>query len=239
MRGVNLEEVLKREKRKSLKKNGDEILSAFKDILKDVDAHDERIRNNIFNAGEDIDKINYHHLNPENIFNEEQIKKLCKVYRLRFLSSKYFKAEIPYEAIAKVRRLETEGEISNFKILAPAQMFKLISKDRDPLLFIPLGNKRYYLVHKWGSDLSWYRRLAVYPFRSFKTLLFLIVLIAFLCASLIPDSAILGSREGSTFGLRGVFFFYSLIGISGITALYGYSRMKNFNGELWNSRYLD
>ena len=36
--------------------------------------------------------------------------------------------------------------------MAPSALFRLEKTD-DPLLFVPLGNNYYYLVHKWGNDL--------------------------------------------------------------------------------------
>ena len=33
-----------------------------------------------------------------------------------------------------------------------SKLFRLKNTD-DPLLFVPLGNSYFYLVHKWGNDL--------------------------------------------------------------------------------------
>ncbi|MDZ7848782.1 MAG: hypothetical protein U5L96_19760 [Owenweeksia sp.] len=48
--GVNLERILKSERKKTEKKNPDEILAAFRRILADDDATDEQIAAQIFNG---------------------------------------------------------------------------------------------------------------------------------------------------------------------------------------------
>ena len=54
----------------------------------------------------------------------------------------------------KIKSLEKthNTNIGDFKIMAPSALFRLEKTD-DPLLFVPLGNNYYYLVHKWGNDL--------------------------------------------------------------------------------------
>ena len=37
--------------------------------------------------------------------------------------------------------------------MAPSKLFELENYD-DPLLFASLGDGYYYLIHKWGNDLS-------------------------------------------------------------------------------------
>lgn len=239
--GVDLEHALHKARAREEAKNPDELLRAFKRVLEDDDALDERVINNIFSENNSLDQLNINELESERIFTLAQIKKLCTTYRLRFLDTKYFKGEIPYQAIAHIKRLQKEGatEIKNFKIIAPAHMFNLEYKDKDPLLFIPLGNQRYYLVHKWGNDLSLWRKLLVFPFRSFKTLLGSVAFMAAFVVSSVPSSLIMGPYDVNSLAPRIIFFFYLFIAFSGLTALYGFSRMKNFNSELWNSKYMD
>lgn len=239
--GVNLEEELKTEKRKSEKGNADDVLQAFRKLLQADDQLDESILSNIFGGGSRVATLDWQSLDPDHIFHIDQIKKLCTDYRLRFLDGRYFKGEIPHEAIAKVKRLQkVQGdEIKGFKILAPAPMFNLQYRDKDPLLFIPLGKDRYYLVHKWGQDLHPLRKLMVLPFRNFKTLLACVAGFALTVVMAIPDSVIMGPYDSSSAALRVIFFFYLFIAFSGLTVLYGFSRVKNFNSALWNSKYLD
>ncbi|HAD96747.1 MAG TPA: hypothetical protein DCG19_05030 [Cryomorphaceae bacterium] len=238
-KGVNLEEVLVKNRARQQRRKPDEVLNAFRDLLREDDAREEAIRKALKDGSDQLDNVNVSILEADRIFTGEQIKNLCRVYRLRFLAAQRFKGEIPYEAISRVKQLQRKnsGDLTNFKILAPAAMFNLVEKDKDPLLFLSLGNDRYYLVHKWGKDMSILRKLLVFPFRSLKTLLGCVLALTFVVVMSIPDSVMISPQGGSLVSLRIIFFFYLFIAFSGLTTLYGFSRMKNFNGALWDSHY--
>ena len=240
-KAVNLEEVLKSEKRKSERQSADEVVDAFRRLLKQDDEIDEGILDNIFGGNDSFAHLDPHKLKPDRIFHLDHIRKLCTDYRLRFLDGRYFKGNIPYEAIGRIKKIQRnqEVEIEHFKILAPAPMFNLELRDKDPLLFVPLSDERFYLVHKWGRDLHPLRRLLVFPFRNFKSLLGTVAVFAFLVVMCVPDSVMTGPYDDSTAAIRVIFFFYLFIAFSGLTALYGFSRLKNFNSNLWNSKYFD
>ncbi|WP_395062778.1 hypothetical protein [Flavobacterium sp.] len=48
--------------------------------------------------------------------------------------------------------------------MAPSKAFNLKKYD-DPLLFAPIGNDYYYLIHKWGNDLAWYKNFKFYQLK--------------------------------------------------------------------------
>lgn len=48
---------------------------------------------------------------------------------------------------------------NNTYIMAPKQSFKLEERPKDPLLFYKINDEYYYLIHKWGNDLSVFRRV--------------------------------------------------------------------------------
>jgi hypothetical protein len=238
---LNLEEAAQKEKARHEAKSPDQLLTAFKELLQADDALDDEILKRIFKGSDQVEQLDMRQLDPERIYTAEQIESLCIRYRLRFLSARYFKGEIPYEAIAKVKALQKGQPYvqENFKIVAPAPMFNLTEKDKDPLLFLSLGGERYYLIHKWGNDLNMFRRLWVLPFRNFSTLLASVALVALSVVLLMPNSIMMGPYDQNSYALRVIFFFYLFIAFSGLTALYGFSRVKNFNENLWDSRYLD
>jgi hypothetical protein len=103
-----------------------------------------------------------------NLFTIKEIKTICLKYNLRFLDSSYFKAPFPYDAISKIKAFEEKYnvKIKTFKVVAPAEVFKLEDCNKDPLLFAQLADNRYYLIHQWGNDLAWYRALISYPIKS-------------------------------------------------------------------------
>jgi hypothetical protein len=242
MRGVNLEEELVAIKNKRIAQHPDEILEAFQNLLSNINQQDAHIEQQIRSSfGDQQSALDLSKLDAKNIYDLSDIRNLCIKYRLRFLDGGLFKGDIPYEAIAKVKSLQKahQTEMEAFKIVAPADLFNLKEKDKDPLLFVPLANNKFFLVHKWGNDLHPLRALLVYPFRDFTTLFKTVVAFAFLIAAVIPSSVMMGPHDTTSLHIRVILFFYLFLAFCGMTALYGFSRMKNFNSALWESKYTD
>lgn len=179
--------------------------------------------------------FNFNLLETSHIFHLEDIKNICTIYRLRFLDSKFFKGGIPEEAISKIRNLESihHTSLKNFKIVAPAKLLKLENAD-DPLLFAPMGNDYYYLIHKWGRDLHPLRKWLMWPYKNFENLVFTVFLFSILLTALIPMSwftAQAGTQEY-------IFLFLILFKmVGGVVLFYGFAKGKNFNGAIWNSKF--
>jgi hypothetical protein len=117
----------------------------------------------------------FKHLPQERIFTEDAIKRICITYNLRFLSTSLYcgtlDPEIPHK-IAELRHwnrghLPGEARFSEakFMIAAPKESFVLQERPIDPLLFCHLEGDRYFLVHKWGSDISWLRAVRRFVIR--------------------------------------------------------------------------
>lgn len=92
------------------------------------------------------------------VFTLEQIKGICIKYRLRFLPSNLYKGNIDPQLPSKVKEfVMLEGksvEDYQYYICAPAESFELQARSKDPLLFAKLDEDHYYLIHKWGDDMS-------------------------------------------------------------------------------------
>ncbi|KAA2217038.1 hypothetical protein [Maribacter flavus] len=233
---TNLLEKLRLEKEK-LRKSEELILDDVRAILSKVDDDNSRIAKNLVNSqsGSQVNSFTFDLLDSDKIFHIDQIKNLCIDYRLRFLDTKYFKGEIPAEAYSKIRSLEKEHntELKGFKIIAPSKLFKLEDKD-DPLLFAPMGNGYYYLIHKWGNDLNPFRKLMMWPFKNVGNLIFVIVLISYLTTLLIPNGLFSKSNSVAEFGILFFFMFKSIVAIA---IFYGFAMGKNFSPAIWNSKY--
>lgn len=172
-------------------------------------------------------------LEHDRIYHIDTIKTICIDYRLRFLDSHYFKGDLPYEAISKIKALEKEHntQLNGFKIMAPAKLLKLENAD-DPLLFAPIGNGYYYLIHKWGNDLSAYRKWIMLPFKSLENLLITALLSSYILSLIIPHGDI--KIHSSQFWLIFLFMFKSVVAI---ILYYAFARGKNVSAENWNSKY--
>lgn len=233
---TNIEDELSR-----LKSKGFDSKNALQQVYDILNAHQdnqERIQGNLQKRKKvGINNFVFDLLETDKIYHIDQIKKICIDYRLRFLSSKYFKGDIPQEAYARISALEKqhETELGSFKIIAPSKLFKLKDKD-DPLLFAPIGNDYFYLIHKWGNDLHPMRKLLMWPFKNIINLTLVVVLLSYLTTLLVPNG--LFSKTGSTAEFLIIFFFMFKC-LASVVIFYGFALGKNFNPAIWNSKYFN
>ncbi len=216
----------------------EEILRRVREILHEHHENQERIENNISNDKNSVvNNFDFNLLETNKIYHLDQIKKVCIDYRLRFLNSNYFKGDIPQAALQKISEIERQHniEVKGFKIIAPSKLFKLKDKD-DPLLFAPIGNDYFYLVHKWGNDLHPLRKLLMWPFKNIVNLTLLVLVVSYLVTLLVPNG--LFSKTNSTAEFWIIFFFMFKC-LASVVIFYGFALGKNFNPAIWNSKYFN
>jgi ABC-type multidrug transport system fused ATPase/permease subunit len=213
-----------------------EILNQIKNIFE----NDEIDRNEIINRLIKIsivskNKFDLDLLETNKIFHLKSIKQTCIDYRLRFLDSKLFKNKIPEEAISKIKDLEKihNTTFEGFKIMAPAKLFKLEKSD-DPLLFIPLGNEYFYLVHKWGNDLNPFRKIMMIPFKSMGNIVVTLIALSAFTTLFLPVSKF-GPENINI--VKFISFLFVFKTYCAIVVYYSFWKGKNFSGEIWNSNY--
>ena len=224
---INLERRLQSIERNE-SSNKKELLTEVHEILAQGFDDDRRVIQSIRENSKEKSELNLFSDVP--VYSLKSIYKLCVRYRLRFLDSKYFKGEIPYEAIQKVKDFERTNavKVGSYKILAPVELFSTEDKDSDPLLFIDLGNNNYYLVHKWGRDMSFLRYLMVFPLRNYYTLFFTITAAVALFSFSIPVEKFIYSL---------FIFMFTFIASCCLTLLYCFAYRKNLNQIGWNSKF--
>ncbi|MDO6819208.1 hypothetical protein [Zobellia sp. 1_MG-2023] len=232
LKKVNIEEKLSKIRPETDHKNLSEL---YQILNRDIESR-EKIGNTLQNKNSSAtNALNLDLLETNRIYHVNQIKKICVDYRLRFLTSNYFKGEIPAEAIAEIKRIEEAHniELKGFRILAPSKLFKLEDKD-DPVLFAPIGNNYFYLIHKWGNDLHPLRKWLMWPFKNIVNLILLIVFLSFFMALLVPEG--LFSKNSSNAQFFIIFFFIFKCSAS-VAIFYGFALGKNFNHAIWNSKF--
>ncbi|MCC4213851.1 hypothetical protein [Leeuwenhoekiella parthenopeia] len=233
LKKTNIHDKLYREEFKNAEKG---LISWVTGFINKSESENERILNNLASeSSEDAVKFNFDLLQSDRIFHEKSIKKICVDYRLRFLDSRYFKGTFPQEALSEISRLENEHEISlkGFKIMAPSKMF-VLSKTDDPLLFAPMGNGYYYLIHKWGNDLHPLRKWMMWPFKNFENLIFTILLSSVVATLLVPDGLFTRKQD---FSQDVMVFFFMFKSIAAVVLFYGFALGKNFNTAIWRCQY--
>jgi hypothetical protein len=234
---INLEKELFKEK----KNHPQAFIEEVKEILNKEAEKEQKIIDSIAQNGE-VSVVDYSKLDKSRIFDIEHIRNLCIKYRLRFLDSRRFTGNIPHEAILKIKRLsERQGmEFSKFKIAAPSKLFKLEDTNADPLLFIDLGNDKYYLIHQWGKDMKWYYRFLYWPVRSFAHLGITIIGFVTLLTILMPNEILVWQDYRNTKELVGyfgwhrlAFMFHIMIVTFGMVSFLWWSQQKEFSDNAW------
>lgn len=232
---INIPEKILRSRKNRI---GDQdLLDKVHQILQQETLRDEKILQ-AFHEEVDIDTVNefnIDHLETHRIFHLDDIEKMCVQYRLRFLSTALFKAKLPYEALIQIKRVEKDHGLAlkGFKIMAPASVFKLKSAD-DPILFAPIANNYYYLIHSWGRDLHPLRKLLMWPYRHLENFMFSILLLSLFFTSLIPQGMFSKEESPSQYIILFVFMFKW---ITGLAIFYGVKFGKNFSSAIWRSTF--
>ena len=232
---------LKDELKKFQSKENSDILDLVNNQLLNDELIENNIKKNLNSCATSLENIDLTKYNKNDVYDLKSIKSIAVKYRLRFLPTKYFKNEIPQEAIFKTKYLEKNNNtsIKNFHILAPATSFDLEDVNKDPLLFAPLKNGKYLLIHQWGTDLAWYKNLSALPLRSLESILISIGFVALLLSIITPTWLILNSAEIDMgyFGYHRIaWFLYSYILISSITTFICFSQNIYPSEYQWNKK---
>lgn len=225
-------------KRRTRRVSSESLLNEVMDVFTETDTHRDAIKRQINSASgssnENVLQIEL--LQSERIFHKNEIQHTCIEFRLRFLDARFFKGNLPEEAISEIRNMENQHQtkLNSFKIMAPASLLKLESAD-DPLLFASLGNDYYYLIHKWGNDLHPLRKWLMWPYRNFENLIFMVFVLSLLFTWITPMQIFTkGTPSISEYLLLFLFMFKA---VGGVVLFYGFAKGKNFNEAIWDSKY--
>ncbi len=234
MKSVNIEEKLVQARQKSL--HSENILSWVSQVFNEIDVERNKTLQKLKNNSTSItNKFDIDKVEVNKIYHISQIKKVCVDYRLRFLETKFFKGDYPAEAITKIKELERKHNIklNGFKIIAPSVLFRLKKAD-DPILMAPMGNNYYYLIHKWGNDLHPLRKLLFWPIKNVGNLLFSFLLLS-IGLTVLTNNFIFNNQVSLPYTIMLFMFYFK--GVVGLTLFYGIALGKNFNENIWQSKY--
>ncbi|SCY12569.1 hypothetical protein SAMN05192588_1273 [Nonlabens sp. Hel1_33_55] len=237
LRRTNIEQKLQQSRNKTIQES--DILDQVREILAQDDLKEDAIIARMKSPQKPTPRNSFDIdlLDSDKIYHVDQIRDICVDYRLRFLDTRYFKNEIPQEALNKIKQLEKDHQttLRGFKIVAPSKMFKLENAD-DPLLFAPIGNGYFYLIHKWGNDLNAFRKAWAWPFKSFENLIICTILVSLVAAYAVPNGIFSKDTSGVQFVL---IFFFTFKSIAAMVLYYSFAAGKNFNTAIWNSKYFN
>ena len=232
MRKVNLFEELLSERNKEI--SSDELKSILKKIWITHDSKKDQIRISLNKKNDHKNnQLKFDKMESKNIFHKDTIKKICVRYRLRFLDSNLFKGEYPKNITRIITDLESKHDtsLSNFKIMAPSKLFKIKSPD-DPILFVPIGNDYFYLVHKWGKEFNKLRKLMVLPFKNIDNLTIFSILVSIFFA-LVGKLVMPSLTSSEVF----ILFLFLVKGFIFIFFYMFFLTRRNFSESNWNSKF--
>ena len=179
-------------------------------------------------------------LDFKRMYSEEAIRQLAIKYRLRFLEASHFKPLIPAQAISSLHQLEREAnlEFKSVYILAPTELFDLKHCEEDPIMFVKIGLRTWYLVDQWGGDLHWSRSLIFFPLRNKACFTISVMMMGFLAASLFPVHQIVSNYAGADLSAHLSLFLWINLCISSLIAYFGFAFFRELSADQWNSAYL-
>lgn len=236
MKSVDINYELEKIKNKTRSKEDDLIAEANKILTKDLFS-EKKILNNLKRYNNSFELIDEEDVDSDRIFNISEIKKIAIDYRLKFIDSQFFKAEIPYAAILKIKEINTNfrKDIKGFKILAPLDAFKDEKITKNSILFAPTNYGNYCLIHSWGSQLKWHRKLTSWPLKNFENLLKTVLLYTLIITLVIPTPLITLDSEATYWcGYRAAAFMHLFIFHLGVTAYITFTFGKNLNSMTWD-----
>jgi len=208
--------------------------------------------------GSEIEQIIKAHpkLEKNRIFSIDQIKSVCLNYRLRLLPTRHYRGDVDITLPQRVLKFykDINEEITEekfdskfyqkndvFYICAPKESFKLQERPKDPLFFHKLSDNYYYLIHKWGNDLSLGRWMQGFFYRNMWTNAFSILLIVISTMTMIAWAFNIHHWGLSLFAgiICGIWF--GIINVQRVDDEWSEDHGKStvFSKDTWNSVFKD
>ncbi len=235
MRSNNLQQALESERKQPLQQ--DILLQEAERILLRSRLSDKNILDNLKFYNKSFEFLDDDEIEKDKIFTKAQIKNLCKKWRLQFLPSQNYSGELPYEAVLKIKDLNTtfRKDIKHFKILSTSSFFNQDNCANQAMLFAQTIYGNYYLIHKWGKALSKWRSIKFFATRNFESLFICLLIFSLTEALLMPTHLITTDERAGYFSLyRTACIFHLLIFNAGFTVFGLFSFHFKFSESNWD-----
>ena len=213
-------------------------LRAFRRLYRRLDEQDDAMEERLSSKHEVGEALSGERAIDYPIWHEPLLRQWCKKQRLQMVALPSTRHRIGYNGIKALQQLErkTGHPVSSLFLLIPLPMVEPRKPVNRGILLARLNDGRFAELARWGKPLHPLRKLWMWPLRSFAHCAAFIGTLSFACAFVfLPEKVILGPYDSNSFMLRVVFFFYLLLAFGGISILYGFSKVKAFNEDLWKS----
>jgi len=237
MNGVDLLVKLAKCKEKK-SREAEQVIHEVNRILNKDLYSEKNILNNLKHYNKLNELINEEEVDETLVFKLSEIKEIALTYRLRFADSQCYRFEFPYESVLKIEYLDSvfNKSLKGFKVLSTGGFFKDEKNTDSALLFAPTSSGNYYLVHKWGKELKWYRKYINWPLKNIENLFISLLVLTLIVAISLPISWITyDSSVPYWCNYRIGIFFHLFIFNMGFTAYFTFAFGRNLGTMNWNS----
>ncbi|MGZ3866034.1 MAG: hypothetical protein ACXVC6_03360 [Bacteroidia bacterium] len=232
---LNIEDILRNEKQRTSAE--DKLLSEANKVLVQGRLTEKNILENLKFYKSSFEFLDEEEIPAEKIFTIKQICSTAVKLHLRFLPSQAFEGEIPYEAVLKIKDLNTayKKELKHFKILSTKKFFSDNSGEQAMLFGQTLyGN--YYHIHTWGKQYKKSRKFFSFPLRNFECFAVVLLLFTLIETLIIPDRYLSTDTRATYFSMyRMAAFFHMLILNLGLLIFLMFGFHANFSENNWDS----
>jgi len=215
----------------------DALLQDAQRILFKSRLSDKNILDNLKFYNSSFEFLDDDEIEKQKTFTPAQIKNLCKKLHLRFLSSQSYSGEMPYEAILKIKDLNTayRKDLKHFKIVSTEGFFASSQTDVSAMLFAQTLYGNYYLLHSWGKPLNRWRSATFFALRNFESLFICLFLFTLAESLLMPTRLLTTDAKAGYFSLyRMACIFHLLIFNAAFTVFGLFSSRLNFTESNWD-----
>jgi hypothetical protein len=216
------------------------LLQDVHDMLADEQRRDDVLRATV-RTSRNPAAVQVPDAHPDRVYSLGEIRAACVKHRLRFLEGALYKGDLPGQAVLGMRRLERLAghAVTGYMVLAPSAQFRLCDSEVDPLLFVPMGDDRFYLVARWGSDLAPWRAWVYWPVRRPLHLTLVLLMAALVFAMAMPAELLGDAGKPWLNAQRLLLLFWSTMVISGFALFGWFAFFGQFSKDAWNSRYFN
>lgn len=233
-----VEEELAHQREKS-RHTEEHLISEAQRILKQDLLTERNILDNLKQYSKNIELVDEEDVSEKIIFNSSEIKQTAILYRLKFLDSKLYKPEFPYEAILKLKQHNKtfHKDLKHFYVLSVPEAFTDKKNTGETFLFSKTNYDNYALIHHWGKPLKASRKLKFWALRNFENLVFSLTFITLVITLSLPTRFItLDPKAEYWSSFRGAAFFHLLIFNTGVAVFITFGFSKNFSSSIWNRK---
>jgi hypothetical protein len=217
----------------------EELLSEAKRILRKDLFTEKKILSHLVDYGKRFETLDEEDIDTSQVFTLGEIKTIATRQRLKFLDSKLYKPEMPYEAVLKIKELNRQHkkELKHFVVLSYPASFEEKKSQHPTLLFTKTNYDNYYFVHRWGKNLPWIRQILYWPLKNFENLLATVIIFTVALTLSLPTWLItLDAKADYWSGYRAAAFMHLLIFNAGVTAYITFAFTRNFSNSVWNRK---